>query len=68
MRVAARTSVCLGAAAMAQLAHAAEPVTGLHAQPDPAILRLAQAEPARESAAALRKVITDLQQIGRAHV
>jgi len=61
MRVAARTSVCLGAAAMAQLAHAAEPVTGLHARPDPAILRLAQAEPARESAAALRKVITDLQ-------
>ena len=61
MSVAAKAIVCLGAAAMAQLAHAAEPLTGPRTQPDAAILRLAQAEPARETAAALRKVITDLQ-------
>jgi pimeloyl-ACP methyl ester carboxylesterase len=46
---------------MAQVAHTAEPLIVPHLRPDAAILRLAQAEPARETAAALRKVITDLQ-------
>lgn len=50
----------LAIAAAAQSAGAAEPHIPPPAQPH-AILRLAQAEPARESAAALRKVITDLQ-------
>jgi hypothetical protein len=60
MSVAAKITVCLGAAVMAQLAHAADPMTVPQARPDAAILRLAQAEPARETATALRKVIPDL--------
>ena len=60
MSAAVKIAVCLGAVAMAQLAHAAEPIIVPHTRPD-AALRLAQAEPARASAAALRKVITDLQ-------
>jgi uncharacterized protein len=61
MNAASKMIACLGAAAMAQLAHAAEPITVPPTRPDTAILRLAQAEPARATAAALRKVITDLQ-------
>ncbi|HEY2569966.1 MAG TPA: alpha/beta fold hydrolase, partial [Solirubrobacteraceae bacterium] len=51
---------CLAMAVAAQAASAAEPgdVRGPH---DTATLRLAQAAPARATAAALRKVITDLQ-------
>lgn len=51
----------LGIALAARGANAAEPITVPQTRPDAAILRLAQAESARQSAAALRKVITDLQ-------
>jgi uncharacterized protein len=47
--------------ALTAVAHSASAAGPPRAQPTTAILRLAQAEPARETAAALRKVITDLQ-------
>ena len=52
---------CLAMAVAAQGASAAEPGGTLRRPHDTATLRLAQAEPARETATALRKVITDLQ-------
>src|SRR5690242_14082732 len=51
----------LGIALATQGANAAEPTIVPQTRPDAAILHLAQAEPARQSAAALRKVIIDLQ-------
>jgi pimeloyl-ACP methyl ester carboxylesterase len=60
MNAAAKMLVCLGAAAMAQRAYAAEPITMSQTRPDAAVLHLAQADPTHASAAPLRKVITDL--------
>src|SRR5215475_9762755 len=61
MRTAAKLLFCVGASAIAQIAYAGEPITVPKMRPDAAILRLAQAEPSRPSATALRKVIADLQ-------
>jgi hypothetical protein len=52
---------CLGLAAVTQIASAAEPGVAPRARPDSPAMRLAQAEPARETAAPLRKIITDMQ-------
>ena len=61
MFTATKILAAIALAVAAQGASAAEPDITQHRPDDPATVRLAQAEAARESAAALRKVITDLQ-------